>query len=165
MDLDLKVSHLVPGKPFLLVEPSETCKTAQQLSEYIQTHRKKFLLRLVEDGAWLFRGFEGVTCETFNDIFRSFGLPPMLYVGGGSPGRDLVGGDAFSSTKWPPNASLWMHNELSYSTVTPTHVFFCSIKPAEELGYTPIADFREVLPRINPVFLEMLKKRQVVYRR
>eukprot|EP01126_Amoeba_proteus_P033142 TRINITY_DN3248_c0_g1_i11.p1 TRINITY_DN3248_c0_g1~~TRINITY_DN3248_c0_g1_i11.p1 ORF type:complete len:279 (+),score=45.10 TRINITY_DN3248_c0_g1_i11:1072-1908(+) len=61
--------------------------------------------------------------------------------------------------------SLWMHNELSYSTVTPTHVFFCSIKPAEELGYTPIADFREVLPRINPVFLEMLKKRQVVYRR
>jgi len=120
---------------------------------------------LTHCGAILLRGFPVNTPEDFDVLFKSFNLRPTLHIGGSAPGRDRVTGDVFTSTNSPKEGSIWMHNEMSYLRTPPQRVLFCSMKPAEEGGYTPIANFKKVLSLLDPVMVDTLKKRQISYTR
>ncbi|MFT7224160.1 MAG: alpha-ketoglutarate-dependent taurine dioxygenase [Cellvibrionaceae bacterium] len=52
-------------------------------------------------------------------------------------------GQAYTSTEYPPEQDITLHNELSYSTEPPRTIeFFCEIAPATG-GQTPILDCRD----------------------
>jgi len=142
-------------------------RSLQSLSELIASpdNRDQLESLLQTSGALLFRGFEVSSPSAFDRFVASFRYPPLFYVGGGSPGRDRVTGDVFTSTKWPPHGSIWMHNEMSYTTKPPSKAFFCSLVPADEKGFTPLADFRRVLERLRPDIVSKLKQRGVKYTR
>jgi alpha-ketoglutarate-dependent taurine dioxygenase len=67
-------------------------------------------------------------------------LPNRLaYVHGNSP-RTKVGDNVYTSTEYPPEFDISMHNELSYAHAWPTRLlFFCEIAPATG-GATPVVD-------------------------
>jgi hypothetical protein len=61
-----------------------------------------------------------------------------------------VSGNIYTSTDYPPDQSIFLHNEQSYNVTFPLRIFFFCTQPAEEGGATPIADTRKIFDRISP---------------
>jgi alpha-ketoglutarate-dependent taurine dioxygenase len=110
----------------------------------------------------LFRGFSLSEPTQFRVLAESLtdGLQP--YVGGDSP-RSRILGHVYTSTEFPPDLRIDLHNELSYTKTWPNRVlFFCLVPPASG-GETPIADGREVYSRITPSVRERFAEKGVAY--
>ncbi len=104
---------------------------------------------LLKHGGLLFRGFETRSQAEFLSFVTANGVPLMDYMEGATP-RTLLGERIYTSTEFPPNQSIALHNELSYVSTFPMKVWFFCLQPATEQGETPIADVRKVLQRISP---------------
>jgi alpha-ketoglutarate-dependent taurine dioxygenase len=62
--------------------------------------------------------------------------------------RHKVHGNIYTSTEYPPQYPIFLHNENSYSSTWPLKImFFCLTAPSQD-GETPLADVRRVLARI-----------------
>jgi hypothetical protein len=92
----------------------------------------------------------------------SGGAPPFGYAGGASP-RQALGEGLYSSTEYPPELSLSLHNELSYAAIQPRHLFFFCVTPAESGGETTLADSRRILARLGPDLVEAFRDKGVRY--
>ena len=94
--------------------------------------------RLTEAKALVFRGF-GLRPDALEPIMN-FLLPNRLaYVHGNSP-RTKVGANLYTSTEYPPEFVISMHNELSYAAKWPTRLMFFCEQAAETGGATPVVD-------------------------
>jgi len=93
---------------------------------------------LAERKAVVFRGF-GVTPESIGPVLEQAVPNRLPYVHGNSP-RTKVGGNLYTSTEYPQEFTISMHNEMSYAHRWPKRlVFFCEIAPASG-GATPVLD-------------------------
>jgi alpha-ketoglutarate-dependent taurine dioxygenase len=86
-------------------------------------------------------------------VFRSFGVAPeeldpvldrllphrLAYVHGNSP-RTRVGDHVYTSTEYPPEYTISMHNELSYSHRWPARLCFYCERAPDSGGATPVVD-------------------------
>jgi alpha-ketoglutarate-dependent taurine dioxygenase len=104
---------------------------------------------LYANGALLFRGFGVASVEEFQDIAAVFCSEFGSYVGGNSP-RTRVASHVFTSTEYPKEVRISMHNEASYLKYMPGRILFFCLEPAAKGGATPLADCRRVLSRIDP---------------
>jgi alpha-ketoglutarate-dependent taurine dioxygenase len=108
---------------------------------------------LKNSGAILFRGFD-VSCEEDLQSFtRAINLQLMPYMEGATP-RKTIANNVYTSTEFPPQQAIALHNENSYVTTWPMRICFCCIVAPNERGETPIADVRRVLRRIHPEILD-----------
>lgn len=74
-------------------------------------------------------------------------MRPRDYKDGISPRVKVLDG-VFTSTEYPPQYPLALHNEMSYNPNPPPYIaFFCETPPARG-GETPIASSREILARM-----------------
>jgi len=117
-------------------------------------------------GALLFRGWEVEALEAFGRFVDRFsdGASPFGYAGGASP-REALGSGVYSSTEYPPEMTLSLHNELSYADVQPRTLFFFCLVPAEQGGETTLADSRRILERIDRQVVGEFRSKQVRYLR
>lgn len=121
--------------------------------------------KLLEHGAVLFRGFSVHTASKLEEFAREFSGRELLnYAGGVSPRIELRGG-VYTSTEYPPNLTLSLHNELSYSENYPCHLYFCCLIAARNGGETSLGDSRQILKNIDPVIVGLFKARKVRYDR
>ena len=153
-----------PVAPFL-VQPTAD-DSAAAACEIAASRRESLSARLLETGALLFRGFALRTTQDFSRFVEAFsnGAPLFNYAGGASPRRALEGGRAvYSSTEYPPEIELSLHNELSYADVHPRQLFFFCITPADTGGATTLGDSRRILARIDPEVLAAFRARGVRY--
>ena len=122
---------------------------------------------LLKAGALLFRGFNLRTPEDFSRMVDAFtgGAPRFGYAGGASPRRALSGnGDGlYSSTEYPPEMELSLHNELSYADIHPRHLFFFCLVAPQVGGATTLGDSRRILQRIDPHVLDLFRTKGVRY--
>lgn len=97
------------------------------------------LTRLLADRkAVVFRGF-GVTPESIDPVLDQVVPNRLPYVHGNSP-RTKVASNLYTSTEYPQEMTISMHNEMSYAHRWPARlVFFCEIAP-ESGGATPVLD-------------------------
>lgn len=94
--------------------------------------------RLVAAKALLFRGFPQVVEDLESAI--DLVLPNRLsYLHGNTP-RSKVGGNLYTSTEYPPEYTIYLHNELSYTHTWPTRLAFYCEYPAPVGGATPLVD-------------------------
>ncbi len=103
---------------------------------------------LTSEKALVFRGFQvsGQTLEPVLDLLLPSRLP---YVHGNSP-RSKVGRNIYTSTEYPPEFTISMHNELSYAAQWPSRLlFFCERAPAAG-GATPVVDGAAWLESLDP---------------
>jgi alpha-ketoglutarate-dependent taurine dioxygenase len=104
--------------------------------------------KLYRHGAVLFRGFD-VSAAHFESFVPAVSAQAMEYRERSSP-RSQVGDKVYTSTDYPPDQTIFPHNEHSYSLTFPLKLFFYCDLPARRGGATPLADTRKVLRSISP---------------
>jgi alpha-ketoglutarate-dependent taurine dioxygenase len=124
---------------------------AASLEEELRTH-----------GAILFRGFHAVSVDTFYQLARSLSPTLVNYVEGSTP-RTMKGQHIYTSTEYPPELSISMHNELSYAHHWPSKIFFYCDVAAQQGGETPLANSHQVLEQMPSEIVERFARKRVKY--
>jgi alpha-ketoglutarate-dependent taurine dioxygenase len=118
--------------------------------------------KLARHGGVLFRNFKLGSAGEFQRFIGVVAGTPMEYVERSSP-RKRIHERIYSSTEYPADQSIFLHNENSYARSWPMRIFFyCEVPPAEG-GETPLADVRRVYQRITPGIRERFKAKGVLY--
>jgi len=104
---------------------------------------------LLKHGGILFRNFNISSPEAFERFVISSSTEPLPYRERSSP-RTRVTNNIYTSTDYPADQSIFLHNENSYQHTWPLKIFFFCMFPPEQGGETPIADCRKVFKRIDP---------------
>jgi alpha-ketoglutarate-dependent taurine dioxygenase len=118
-----------------------------RLEDWIPENSAFLERHLLAAGAVLFRGFEIDALPRFEQVVQILCPKLMSYTEGATP-RKTLKDKVYTSTEFPAEYSIALHNELSYTMLWPMRLFFsCSIA-AEWRGETPIADVRKVYQRI-----------------
>ena len=129
--------------PLAQVEGNEHTKIAVYAADgldWVRAHLEPLRARLRDHGAVLLRGMP-VDLDVFNQVVQEIGGDLLTYTERSTP-RSAVSGNIYTSTEYPPDESIPMHNESSYSANWPGRLFFLCDTAAETGGATPIADSR-----------------------
>ncbi|HEX8579301.1 MAG TPA: TauD/TfdA family dioxygenase [Allosphingosinicella sp.] len=120
---------------------------------------------LLQAGALLFRGWRIHSLDDFSAAVTAFsGSPDRFgYAGGASPRKGLGGGGLYTSTEYPPDMWLSLHNELSYAAVQPRRLFFFCLVEPEVGGETTLADSRQILAALDPALVDDFRSRRLTY--
>lgn len=132
------------------------------LIERYAAERGHFEAELLKHGALLFRGFGIDSQERLTAAVQAIGGEALDYVDGNSP-RKKLGSGVYTSTEYPPEFFISLHNELSYSNRWPARVFFCCVTAPQDGGETPLADSRRILERLPADVREAFVTRKVKY--
>lgn len=104
---------------------------------------------LAERGTVLFRGFGIGSPERFAELVSAGESEMLPYINGSTP-RSRVSGNVYTSTEYPADQHIPMHNEMAYATAWPEQVWFYCQTAAAEGGCTPLADSRRIYRAIKP---------------
>jgi alpha-ketoglutarate-dependent taurine dioxygenase len=160
----MKSGALIEGNELpLLVEPAsadEACLAA--LLAWLVEARDWVEARLLRHGAMLLRGYAVHTAADFERLCTAMGPELLDYAGGDSP-RTAVTGKVYTSTEYPAELEIPLHNELSYRHQWPRKLFFFCERAADEGGATNLADSRRILAAIDPDVSQRFRERQVAY--
>ena len=132
------------------------------LRNWAAGHRDRIEAELATHGAILFRGFALASASELQELITEISGEPMEYSNRSTP-RSPVSGRIYTSTEYPADQSIPLHNEMSYATGWPERIFFLCVKSAEGGGETPIADSRRVFERIDPSVRETFTRKGVMY--
>lgn len=113
-------------------------------------------------GALLFRGFSLDGEQQFNSFTQQLSNEMMDYAEPSTP-RSKVSDKVYTSTEYPKEQFIALHNEHSYSNSWPQKIWFYCVKAAEQGGETPIADSRKVFEIIDPAIREEFIRKGVMY--
>jgi alpha-ketoglutarate-dependent taurine dioxygenase len=148
-------AHRLP----LLIEP----KVADvDLAAWLRSNKQLVVERLREHGGVLFRNFTIASPSAFEGCIRAVSGELLEYTYRSTP-RTRVEGHIYTSTEYPADRSIPLHNEMSYSRSWPLKIWFWSVTPAARGGETPIADSRSVFRRIPADIREAFARKQVMY--
>ncbi|HSL84826.1 MAG TPA: TauD/TfdA family dioxygenase [Thermoanaerobaculia bacterium] len=149
-----------PGRPLpLVVRPAVQ---GLDLAEWAAGNRELLEEKLLVHGGILFRGFPVATVEAFEGLIAAVAGAPLEYRERSSP-RSTVQGNVYTSTDYPPEYPIFLHNENSYQRVVPQKIFFFCLVAPEDRGETPIADCRGVYRRIDPEVRRRFEERDWMY--
>ena len=157
----VKTGLLPSGNPLpLVIEPTmdgvDLVAWGKKNLNLIEDH-------LLQHGGILFRNFNVKGVEQFQDVVRATTRQELLEYTYRSTPRSQVSGKIYTSTEYPADQAIPMHNEHVYDTTWPMKIWFFCVKAAEEQGQTPIADSRKVFERINPTIKEQFMQKKVMY--
>jgi alpha-ketoglutarate-dependent taurine dioxygenase len=112
-------------------------------------HRELIQAHLLKHGGILFRNFNIPSKEAFEQFVIASSAELLPYRERSSP-RTQVSKNIYTSTDYPANQRIFLHNENSYQHTWPLKIFFFCALPPTQGGETPIADCRKVFERIDP---------------
>ncbi len=147
------------GKLPLVLRPAVA---GVDLAAWAEGHREQLTRQLLEHGGLLFRGFPLTQVEDFERTFRSIAGDLLEYKERSSP-RHAVAGKVYTSTDYPPDQPIFLHNENSYQNAWPMRIAFFSFKCATRGGETPIADTRRIYERIDPAIRQKFAELRWTY--
>ncbi|HXO22735.1 MAG TPA: condensation domain-containing protein, partial [Thermoanaerobaculia bacterium] len=156
----VRTRPIAPGRRLpLLAEPA-----VQEVDLASWAAGQGELLRqlLATEGAILFRGFEVESIERFREVATAI-APDLIGYEDPSTPRTEVKEKVYTSTEYPPEQSIQLHNELSYNHAWPMKIFFFCVTPAAAGGETPLADSRRLYQRIAPEVRERFAAKGVMY--
>ena len=143
----VKTGYLSEGQSLpLVVEPAAA---GLNLVAWAAERRAWVEEQLHRHGAILFRGFGVEAAERFEQFIEATSNGPLEYHERTSP-RSSVGGRVYTSTDYPPEHPIFLHNEQSYNVTYLRKIYFCCLRPADAGGETPLADTRKVFARLRP---------------
>lgn len=159
--LNISVVDQWHGFP-LLVEPRRSGERARTFEELWDDHRADLDADLCRYGAVLFRGFGVSERQAFESFIDRLEDRKLDYIDGNSP-RTKLGRHVYTSTEYPPEFFISLHNELSYAARWPARLFFCCVEAASEGGETPLVDGRVLLRELPARLVEEFRRRGVKY--
>lgn len=117
---------------------------------------------LVVHGGLLFRGFQVTGVAHFEQFIKAMAGELLEYTYRSTP-RTRIGGQVYTSTEYPADQFIPLHNENSYANSWPMKIWFYCEQPAACGGETPLADSRKVLRRLDPDIREQFTRKQIMY--
>lgn len=124
----------------------------------IDQRREQLRALLAEHGGLLLRGFDIGGVDGFNEVVRALAGEPLTYTERSSP-RHAIKGRVYTSTDYPPEEEIFLHNENSYQARWPLTLFFYCITPPQTRGATPLADVRWVYRELDPAVRAEFERR------
>ena len=79
------------------------------------------------------RGFDVGGVDGFDRVVRALSGEPLTYTERSSP-RHAIKGQVYTSTDYPPDEEIFLHNENSYQARWPLTLFFYCITAADTAG-------------------------------
>ena len=153
-------SPLSPGQKLpLLIEPRVG---RIDVAAWIASQREWIVSQLYTSGGILLRGFQIASVAEFEQVCRALSGELMEYSYRSTP-RHTVEGHIYTSTEYPEDQNIPLHNENSYAGSWPMKIWFYCRQPAVTGGQSPIADSRRVFQRISPEIRERFAAKQVMY--
>lgn len=156
----VKAQSLLPEKTLpLVVEPAvdglRLLAWAENNQDFIRTH-------MLRHGGILFQGFDVKSVSEFEQFIKISSGDWAEYREPATP-RTQVIENIFTSTEYPADKRIFLHNENSHCESWPMKIFFfCLIHPSQG-GETPIADCREVYNSIDPKIRERFIEKKIMY--
>jgi hypothetical protein len=145
------------------ISPKEVGSVSKnQLSKFLIDYRQDILLKIYDIGAILLRGFDLTSSDDFKDIVHLFSPTLKNYIGGDSP-RHKVQGSIYTSTEYPPEATISMHHEKSYSNTYPNFIYFFCETPPISGGETPILDSRKIYNLLDQEIINKFARKKLKY--
>lgn len=158
----IKTSHLADKEIPLVVEPAVD---GVDLVDWATNNREHVEKLLLQHRALLFRNFNSKTAPVFERFIMATSDGVLMEYKDRSSPRHAVGEKIYTSTDYPPDQTIFLHNEGTYWLTWPLKIyFFCLIAPPEG-GETPIADTRKVFNRISPDARQRLIDKKIMYQR
>lgn len=148
--------------PFVVENNSHTPATVEDLLWWYNANQPTITEKLQSHGAILWRGF-GINSPLLLDrVVRAVTGELMDYVDGNSP-RTKVQAGVYTSTEYPADYFISLHNELSYAEKWPRWQFFCCATAPQQGGETPLADSRTLLQKLSATTVQTFQQKQVKY--
>jgi hypothetical protein len=155
-------NHTINDQVFpLLYEFNKPCSVSD-FSAWADANKMSIEAKLLFHGAVLIRGVEIDSLQKFQHALTPLANDFINYIDGFSP-RTKLSAHVYTSTEYDSDFKITLHNELSFSAVWPSKLFFCCILPAQQGGETPIADGRRIVKKMPPHLLEEFESKGVRY--
>jgi len=146
-------------RSLLVIQP----KVAElDLINWATNNRSWIENELLKYGALLFRSFQLNNQTEFEQFIQAISGELLDYSYRSTP-RTLVNGKIYTSTEYPAEQFIPLHNEMSYARNWAMKIWFYCVKPAQKSGETPIADSRKVFKKISPQIRERFIDQQIMY--
>jgi len=108
----------------LIITPAAS---GMDLEAWAASNRDFIEASLLKHGGILFRGFDVTTASDFRRLISVLSSEPLEYNERSSPRRH-VADNIYTSTEYPPDQKIFLHNENSYQQSWPLKLFFfCEI--------------------------------------
>jgi amino acid adenylation domain-containing protein len=137
-------------------------RRGRDAQEWIVIEHEMLKSYLDRQGAVLLRGFEITDAAAFERVARALGGDLAAYTDQSTP-RTHISGRVYTSTEYPHDRSISMHNEMAHSAGWPRYLVMYCHTPAAEGGATPLANSRAVLGRLHPQLVERFRSAGVTY--
>lgn len=141
---------------------SEASPQASDICSVVTTHAEEIDRHLHRHGAILFRGFGVDSVESFQRCMDVLPGEKPRYIDGNSP-RSKLSSAIYTSTEYPAELRISLHNELSYSHTWPSRLYFCCAVAPQSGGSTVIGDSRAILRRLSPSTVRLFEEKGVTY--
>jgi alpha-ketoglutarate-dependent taurine dioxygenase len=159
----VEAAPLTPGRRLpLLIQP---VMAGVDLAEWAAANRELVEAWLLEHRALLFRGFWVRTAAGLESLIAATSDGRLLEYRDRSSPRHAVADRIYTSTDYPPDQTILLHNEGTYWTTWPLKIYFCCATAPELGGATPIADTRGVYARLSAATRDRFAGRQALYQR
>jgi alpha-ketoglutarate-dependent taurine dioxygenase len=132
------------------------------LAQWAGENREWIEASLLRHGGLLFRGFPVSAAADLQRFIAAVSGDLLEYRYRSTP-RTEIAGRIYSSTEYPADQEIPLHNENSYSQGWPLKIFFFCEQPATTGGMTPIADSARVYERISPAVRDRFREKRVMY--
>lgn len=134
----------------------------EHLVKYITTNYENIRKLMEKQPAILYRGFKINTLADFEYLISNLPIDTTSYVGGDSP-RTKLSSKIYTSTEYPADQQIVLHNEMSFSNNYPRYLFFYCELPSIQGGETPLADNRELYRRLPNALLQKYQAKKLKY--
>jgi alpha-ketoglutarate-dependent taurine dioxygenase len=130
--------------------------------EWAKRNLAEIEAELVKHGAILFREFPFRSRIEFQEFARAISPRLMQYTERSTP-RSEVAANIYTSTEYPADQNIPLHNENSYSHTWPGKIYFFCVEPARIGGETPLADSRKVYDALDKRVRDRFIEKGVMY--
>lgn len=164
----VRISPLQFEQPLpLVIQPAmieqAACGIARlNLVMWAQNNRALITAHLQQSGGILFRNFQINGVAEFEQFLQAIAGTLLTYSYQSTP-RTQIKGNIYTSTEYPADQFIPLHNEMSYARTYPLKIAFYCVQPAIEGGVTPIADSRRVFQAIDLKIRDRFEQKQVMY--
>jgi alpha-ketoglutarate-dependent taurine dioxygenase len=118
---------------------------------------------LMEHRALLFRGFNPLGVTEFGQVVKICSTGNLLEYKDRSSPRHTVGDKIYTSTDYPANQTIFLHNEGTYWMSWPLKIFFYCATASSRGGETPIADCRRIADQLDQEIKNRFIEKQILY--
>jgi len=129
---------------------------------WVRNNREFIETGIRKHGGVLFRHFNINSATEFEQFTTEISTELLEYRERSSP-RTQVSGNVYTSTDYPADQSIFLHNENSYQETWPLRIFFYCHTAPEHGGETPIADCRRVWGRVPAEIRERFAQKKIMY--